>query len=589
VVNEAIAEESESGVQDSFPTPAHASVGGDPARSLRTVLQAAPAAIALTRGAQHVVDYANATYGAVFGELLLGRPAREALPDLPEVLFEAMDDVLASGEPYRTNELPVTRHWTGEAGPRERFFDVSYSAVATETGRGNWGVCMVAVEVTDRVAGERVVQRRLEIRDVLRQAKAAVGASLDPAADLQALAGATVPGLADAAAVYRLTRPLPVGKIPTEPVTTDRVAVSAIGELGAVPVTGVRVCWEGDQNPVSRVIGAEAPLTLDTPSDAVPGWSVRTGSAAAIRSGVHQVSFVPVVVNTQVVAVAVFGVFGPRAVFDADDLDALAEVGRHGGAVMANSLAYQHTRQTSLLLQHSLLATLPAIPGLDICARYRPGGLDEVGGDFYDLFSHSLSHRQDAGVSAVVGDVVGHGVEAAAAMGRLRSTVQTLSFDGDGGRGPAAILDRLAAINRHAEITGFATLVYLRLRRDGDGTWRGRWARAGHLPPILLTPGGTAHALDAPAGAALVAAPLPGDARREEREVALAPGATLVCYTDGLLERPGVGLDTAIAELTETIAARAGQPIERMCEELMQGAPERDDAALLAIRVPGLR
>jgi serine phosphatase RsbU (regulator of sigma subunit) len=551
------------------------------------VLEAAPAAIALTRGAEHLAGYANAAYGAIFGDLPAGMPAREALPELPEALFAAMDDVFATSESYRTAEMPVTMRWAGERQPRERFFDVSYSAVPAGDGAGVWGVCTVAVEVTELVTARRAAQRRLQIRDVLRQAKAAVDASLDPAADLQALAEATVPGLADIAIVHRLVEPVPLGTAPAVPVTTERVAVCAIGELGQVPSTGTRVSWDDREDPVAAVIGSGQPLAVHTPSDACPAWSARTGCAAAIRSGVHDVGFVPVVVNGEVVAIACFGAFAHRPTFDTDDLDALAEVGRQAGAALAKALTYQRARETSLVLQHSLLSSVPAVPGLEVCGRYRPAGAEEVGGDFYDLFSHAPSRAGASEVSAVVGDVVGHSIDAAAAMGRLRSSLQALSLDGDGEDEPAALLDRLAAVNRHADITAFATLAYVRLRRDDDGAWRGRWARAGHLPPILLAPDGTATVLALPAGVALVTATLPEREPREEHEITLAPGATLLCYTDGLLERPGVGLDAAVAELAEraTAAAAAKLPVERMCEELMRGAPERDDAALLAMRV----
>jgi serine phosphatase RsbU (regulator of sigma subunit) len=561
----------------------------EPGSPLRAVLQAAPAAIALTRGAEHVMGYANAAYGAIFGEFPTGKPAREALPEWPEALFAAMDDVLGTGESYRTAEMPVTMRWAGEHEPRERFFDVSYSAVPTGDGRGTWGVCTVAVEVTELVTARRAAQRRLEIRDVLRQAKAAVDASLDPAADLQALAEAAVPGLADVATVHRLVEPVPVGAGRAVPVTTERVAVSAIGKLGQMPSTGTRVSWDGGEDPVATVIGSGQPLAVNTPPDACPAWSARTGSVAAIRSGVHHVGFVPVIVDGDVVAIACFGAFTHRSAFDADELDALAEVGRHAGTALAKALTYQRARETSLVLQHSLLSTMPAVPGLEVCGRYRPAGAEEVGGDFYDLFPHSPSRAGASEVSAVIGDVVGHSIDAAAAMGRLRSSLQALSLDGDGAAAPAALLDRLAAVNRHAEITAFATLAYIRLRRDDDGAWRGRWARAGHLPPILLAPDGSATVLAVPAGAALVTAALPEKAPREEHEITLVPGATLLCYTDGLLERPGVGLDAAIAELAEHAEAAAKQPIERMCQELMRGAPERDDAALLAMRVPTCR
>ncbi len=148
---------------------------------------AAPAAIAVTRGPQHIVEYHNTAYRSLFGELPLEVPAAEAMPELPGEFFALMDQVLASGAEYRTDEAPVTMMWPGERCPRERFFDFSYSAIRRTAGDGvnHRGLLLVAVEVTDRVQARRELERHAHRQELLARASASLNRSLDPAAELR--------------------------------------------------------------------------------------------------------------------------------------------------------------------------------------------------------------------------------------------------------------------------------------------------------------------------------------------------------------------------------------------------------------------
>jgi serine phosphatase RsbU (regulator of sigma subunit) len=163
-----------------------------------------------------------------------------------------------------------------------------------------------------------------------------------------------------------------------------------------------------------------------------------------------------------------------RPLWSEDDLHALSQIARYAGIALEHGLSYQAARESAMVLQRSLLTDPPTLPGLQICARYRPAGRDEVGGDWYDAFL-----RRPDQLAVVIGDGVGHDITAAAAMGHLRATLRGLALDRC--EGPATILDRLAAINTRLAITPFATLLYANLTRTDDH-WTIRWASAGHPP-----------------------------------------------------------------------------------------------------------
>ncbi len=223
-------------------------------------------------------------------------------------------------------------------------------------------------------------------------------------------------------------------------------------------------------------------------------------------------------------------------------------------------------------LQRSLLpGRLPRVPGLRIAARYRPASREEhVGGDFYDGWS-----LPDGRLALVIGDVVGKGLLAAAATGRLRASVRALAWaDPSPGR-VLTQLDRIEAEDSE-EIVG--TVLYVLFEADLGAV---RIARAGHPPAILATPDRPPWLIETPGGTPLGLAvqPIP------ECRVELSPGSTLLLYTDGLVEERAQSLQDRLAELLATVADQhqPGAP-DRLATELMDGFSTRheDDVALLA-------
>ncbi len=557
----------------------------DRRQRLLVAFDVAPAAIAVTRGPTHLVEYLNPAFLAIFGDLPKGAPGQAVLPELPAQFFALMDQVLTTGQDYRASEASVRLVWPGEDRPRERLFDVSYSAIHHEPGRGRAsggdpsGLLVVAVEVTDRVWARREVEQDARRHELLATAAAALNRNLDPDAELAELARVVVPELADLSVVNLLTRPVPPGQPPPLPVITDRVAVAAAPDRPALPTArGLR--WDGDGDPVTEAIRRSG-VFVSTPTPSPPRWAQVVGAASSFEAGLRHVAAAPVVVDGLVVAVVWFGLWEDRPTWGASDLAVLGQIARYAGIALGHGMTYQATRHSALVLQRSLLTDPPAVAGLQIAARYRPAGRDEVGGDWYDAFLLDGDDR----LAVVIGDVAGHDITAAAAMGQLRASLRTLALDRSGG--PAAALDRLAAINTRLAITGFATLLHAHLHRSGgsgDGAWRMRWANAGHPAPLLVTPESDACPLEQARGVALIPATT---APRTEADITLPAGATLLLYTDGLVERRATVHTDGLAAVAAVAAAAAGLPLEQLCDAVLADAPSYDDVALLAIRVQG--
>ncbi|HXT45382.1 MAG TPA: SpoIIE family protein phosphatase [Pseudonocardiaceae bacterium] len=535
---------------------------------------AAPAAIAVTRGPRHLVEYCNPAYSALFGTVPAEMPAREAVPALPAEFFSLMDQVLAGGEVYRTSEAPLTMIWPGEQSPRERFFDFSYSAI----GRGaddevdHRGLLVVAVEVTEQVQTRIELERHARRQELLARASAALNRSLDPTAELQALARVVVPELADLSTVHLLAHPTAPGADPALPVITDRVAVAgAPGVVLPPKLTGLR--WDGNNDPITAAIRRGDLVRQPFATGEPPSWSQTTGSVPTFRGGLRNLMVAPVIVDGLIVAVVSFAMQEDRPLWSDDDLHALRQIARYAGIALEHGMSYQATRESAMVLQRSLLTEPPSVSGLRICARYRPAGRDEVGGDWYDAFQRGPDQ-----LALVIGDVVGHDITAAAAMGQLSAILRGLALDRSDG--PAAILDRLGAINTQLGITPFATLLFATLTRVDD-RWTMCWASAGHPPPLLLTSCGV-QLTERVRGTALVATKTPP---RDEAQISVAAGSTLLFYTDGLIEWRGQDLTDNLNAFVARAAASEHNAIEPLCDDLIADAPTDDDIAMLAVHV----
>jgi serine phosphatase RsbU (regulator of sigma subunit) len=258
------------------------------------------------------------------------------------------------------------------------------------------------------------------------------------------------------------------------------------------------------------------------------------------------------------------------------------EVARRGALALDNARLYGQQQQVAETLQLSLLTPPPQPDHLEIAVRYRPASAHAlVGGDFYDAFP-----QPDGATLLVVGDVAGHSVEAAAAMSQLRSAVRTLAYDRPDS--PAQTLTRVDGVLTGLSFGTLATALLARIEQPSEQARAGlrtlRWSSAGHLPPLLLHPDGTADLLDSPPERLLGAGE---PTLRTDHEATLQPGDTLLLVTDGLVEHGRVDIDTGLARLTGALTELAGVPVDQLCDRLLDRiVPGRadDDIALLAVR-----
>lgn len=263
-----------------------------------------------------------------------------------------------------------------------------------------------------------------------------------------------------------------------------------------------------------------------------------------------------------------------EADFGAEEQGEAVAVGAQTAQALLRASQFASTRHVAESLQRSLLTEPPAVDGLTVAVRYRPATTAaEVGGDWYDAF------LLPTGLHVVIGDVMGHDLDAAGRMGQLRSFLRTLAHDRGGD--PAALLERLDGLNEDLQVTEFTSLILARIS-DGPGGRAVEWSNAGHPAALLLGPDGTGQvlpgAVDPPLG-------IGRGVRRRNSRAALPDRSTLLLYTDGLVELSTRALDRRIEELCRHAARLASAPLDDFCDSVLGfSQATADDVALVAVR-----
>jgi serine phosphatase RsbU (regulator of sigma subunit) len=263
----------------------------------------------------------------------------------------------------------------------------------------------------------------------------------------------------------------------------------------------------------------------------------------------------------------------PSRPFAHDDVVIVSETAGRAAAALANALRFEQEREVAEQLQHAMLTELPTGPGADCAARYLPAviGLN-VGGDWYDAY-----HRPDGTLVLAVGDVAGHGLAAATLMGQLRTAMRAYAMDlAD----PGEVLTRLHALIRHLDPDHCATAILAMVTPGGEMSL----ATAGHPPPLLRDTDGTVRRLEYQ-GPMLG---LPVDHTFQAATVRLRPGATLLFYTDGLVERRDAIIDAGIDQLAAAFAVAPGSPeiiADTVCEVMLRDSSREDDTCLLVCQL----
>ena len=291
------------------------------------------------------------------------------------------------------------------------------------------------------------------------------------------------------------------------------------------------------------------------------------------EKGIRSLLGTPLVVEGDLIGVLHVGSLTPRA-FDTQDLSVLQLAAARAGPGIERARlfsALEHEHRVAMVLQRSLLPRrLVEVIGISTAVRYLPA-TDEVGGDWYDVFELPRGR-----VGVAIGDVVGHGVRAAALMGQLRTALRAYALQ-DGG--PGRVLEQVDRFVQSMPDRAMATAAYAIL---DPYTGELRLASAGHLPPIVLG-GGEARLIEISPAPPLGAMPF---GKCPEQELSLTAGETLVLYTDGLVERRTVPLTDSMAQLLEVVrgAASPDEVCRLAFEALVPAEGLRDDVALIAVR-----
>ncbi|MFF8990715.1 SpoIIE family protein phosphatase [Streptomyces sp. NPDC014983] len=494
-----------------------------------------------------------------------------------EELARGMREVLATGRP-----LDVQTFMRASGERRAHAWLARMAPVKDRAGRVR-GVSLAAHDVSDN-------QRARQRLQLVNEASVRIGTTLDVTRTAQELADMCVPALADFVTIDLLDPEEYGGEPPSRvatPVTLRRAAHRSIleGVPEAVMKPGQTERYPAGSPQADSLTAGRTIIASKIAGDmgAWMNWnSARTRSVRLF--GIHSAMSVPVLARGLTLGVAVFIRHRRPDGFDADDRMLAEEITTRAAVCIDNARRYSRERETALALQRSLLPrTLPHTAALEASSRYLPAARAGVGGDWFDLIP--LSGLR---VAMVVGDVVGHGIQASATMGRLRTAVRTLA---DIDLAPDELLTHLDdLVLRLAEEAGDAGAgvgatclyaVYDPVSRTCT------LARAGHPPPVLLPPSGRPHELELPAGPPLGLGGLPF----ESAQVRLAEGTVLALYTDGLVTSRERESDVGRGMLFEALGAHAGS-LDASCDHilhtLLPSGGASDDVALLLARTQGL-
>ena len=314
---------------------------------------------------------------------------------------------------------------------------------------------------------------------------------------------------------------------------------------------------------------------------AIPDSAVREALA---RLGVGSATVVPLTARGH--TLGALGLFNreERGALNSDQVETAIEIGRRAGLALHHARLFGQQRDLAVALQRSMLTDPPEPDHSEIVVRYVPAAAGaEIGGDWYDAFLQA-----DGATVLAIGDVVGHDTAAAAAMGQVRGLLRGIGFSSGGA--PAEILSGLDRAMQGLALDTMATALVARLEQDGEdlrtGITRLRWSSAGHPSPAMLSAEGTASMLaEDPSDLLLGVAP---QSARTEHVAVIERGATVLLYTDGLVERRDRDLDEGTAELCKVLEECAGLPLDELCDQVLERLflPDaEDDVAILAVRL----
>jgi PAS domain S-box-containing protein len=528
------------------------------------------------------VNDALAAMNGVPAAAHIGRTVAEVMPDVraAEALSALQRDVLVTGRPVIDLVSPAP------VGTGHR--SVSYHRLVDRGGRV-LGISGTVIDVTERVEAAAKAERARRRLTLLNDVGSRIAGQLDVRRNAEELASSLVPDFCDYSGVVLHSQLADGGELPTA-AYTDNTPMRQTG-VGAVNWNAdvVRMIRPGQamsfdrKSPFGQVLATGRPKLLSS-SDELANMTFPDDPKvrAVFAVGIRSLLVLPLRAHGVVLGLLIVSRAEGREGFDQEDIALGMELADRAGAALDNARLYVREREGALMLQRSLLPrSTPAAPGVDVAYRYVPGSsVAEVGGDWFDVLPLAGGR-----VAFVVGDVMGHGLGAAATMGRLRTAVRTLAaLD----MKPDELLRRVGELGEdlaQSPSEGWmATAVYAVY---DPSTRRCAIAQAGHPPPVVVEPGDggarEARLLDLPPGLPLGV----GGGGFETVELDIPDGTVLVLYTDGLIESRRHDIGTGLERLRTTLS-RPLDSLEDACDDLlatMEPGREPDDVALLMARL----
>ncbi|MFI6009938.1 SpoIIE family protein phosphatase [Streptomyces sp. NPDC051243] len=501
----------------------------------------------------------------------VGRRVTEVAPGAG-ALESVMREVLDRGQ-----AVVDFRHTAGSPPERQRTWSCSYAPLLGGAGR-RVGVIASLIDVTEGQRAHLEAERARQRLALLAEAGTQMGSTLDLTQTAREVVRVLVPRLADSADVQLLE----------EAVAPDETAASAHGVVRRVAATFTDPAAPADYLAVGmtlqvppgsmyeRLISEGRPMNLYL-SDIGP--LVPTPGAEQLREylrdRVGSARLIPLVARGTVLGAVAVTRTRDREPFDDQDTLLIDELVARAALNIDNARMYSRERDAALTLQRSLMnPSLPDVNGLELTGRYLPAGDHEVGGDWFDAIA--LSGGRTA---LVIGDVMGHGIHAAAVMGQLRTAVRTLA------RRDTAPDEVLRALDTAVADLGENEMATCLYAVHDPVTGHCLIARAGHPPPVVVDERGGVDFLDGPAGPPLGV----GGQGCEVQRTVLPPRSLLVIYTDGLIETRGTDLDEGMRRLAQALR-QPGRPLRQVCDDLlahvMPEVADDDVAVLLARALP---
>ena len=544
---------------------------------LDTLFATAPVGLAFLDTEQRFVRI-NEALAAINGHAVedhIGRHLSEILGPLGDELAAVHREVVASG----AARLEVESSGATPAAPGDvRHWISSYTPVRGLDGETIIGVGVTVIDITERLVLLQA-ERDARIRaDFLARAGAILDSSLDFEETLSNVASIAIPEVADWCAVSILDESGSMREVATAHVDPAQREVAR--ELSTrfppdpeAPTGTLAVVRSGKTVFVREITDAMLVAGLPDPEHL----------ALVRRLGLRSIIIAPMTAGGRTSGTLTLASAESGRLFEDADIQLAEELARRAGVAIENSRLYTERTRIAHTLQVRLLPErLPEIPGVVLAARYRAAGeLNEVGGDFYDVFPRSATDW-----ALVVGDVSGKGAEAAAVTALARYSLRAAAME-EGA--PSRALRRVNQAMLSDGSSQFATVVLAYITEQPGGGLRVRVSLGGHPPPLVLRADGR---IETPGDYGVLLG-IMEDPALHDRDFALHPGDVMLLYTDGVTEAGSradplgdEGLRALLSDLSRREPEAIVDAVEQAVVAAQTGEP-RDDIALLALTVTG--